>query len=119
MSRFHRKHPVDEPVPDRAWDVTDKHGITRRYATANFDEFFTTTDEHVVHQHASIGWLRLDESVTPGAGPGHEELQLRPVSAGGYGGQSFRKVPVHVPDDLPQFLLGHLRPGVEGAIVES
>lgn len=119
MNLFHRKHAVDEAVPDRTWDVTDKHGITRRYATVDFDEFFRTSDEHVVHQHVSIGWLLLDESVLSGAGPGHEELRLRPVSAGGYGGQSFRKVPVHVADNLPQYLLGHLKPGVEGAVARS
>jgi len=119
VSLFHRRHDQPDSVPDRTWDVTDKHGSTRRYATADFDEFFRTSDEHVVHQHVSIGWLLLDESILPGAGPGHEELQLRPVSAGGYGGQSLRKVPVHVPDDLPQFLLGHLRSGVEGALAES
>jgi hypothetical protein len=97
--------------------LTNTHGVTRRYATADFDEFLTTSDEHVVHQHLTIGWLLLDERVLPGAGPGHEELVERLVSTGGYGDASLRKVPVHVPDDLQQFLLGHSRPGVSGQVV--
>ena len=108
---------VDEPIPNRTWEITDKHGVARRYATADFDEFLTTSDEYVVHQHLAIGWLLLDERVLPGAGPGHEELVERLVSTGGYGGASLRKVPVHMPDDLQQFVLGHLKPGVSSLVV--
>ncbi len=97
--------------------MTDKQGVTRRYTTADFDEFFTTTEEHVMHQHMVIGWLLLEESMLPGAGPGHMELRLQPVSAGGYGGPRLRKVPVQVPDGLPSYLLGHLREGAVGELV--
>ena len=110
---------VDNSIPDGTWEVIDHHGTTRRYATADFDGFLTASDEDVVRQHVGSGWLLLHESVLPGAGPGHEELQLRPVSGGYSGLQQFRKVPVRVPDDLPRFLLGHPRPGVEGTVVES
>jgi hypothetical protein len=100
--------------PDGTWDVTDARGLTRRYAADDFDEFLTTSDEDLVHQRVADGWLLLDESLLRGAGPGHEEVRLRPVT-GGYGGlQQFRKVPVRVADDLPQFLLGHLKAGAEG-----
>ncbi len=106
-------------IPYGTWDVTDDRGIKRRYAAADFDEVRTTSDEDVVRQYVNDGWLLLGESLLPGAGPGHEELQLRPVSGGCGGLQQFRKMPVRVADDLPQFLLGHVRPGVEGTIVES
>ncbi len=102
------------PDPWRWWDVTDKRGVTRRYLGDDFDEFYRTSDERDVSRHVSIGWVLLEESVTPGAGPGRWEMQLRPVSAGGGGGPRIRKVPIHVPDGLPRFLLGHLKPGATG-----
>jgi hypothetical protein len=107
------------PDPWRWWDVTDKHGVTRRYLGDDFDEFYRTSDERDVHRHLSIGWLLLEESVISGAGPGHWELQLRPVSAGGGGGQRLHEVPELVPDNLPRFLLGHLKQGVTGRPIKG
>ena len=68
------KDPQAAPDPWRWWDVTDKHGITRRYLGDDFDEFYRTSDERDVHRHLSIGWFLLEESVISGAGPGHWEL---------------------------------------------
>lgn len=107
------------PDPWRWWDVTDKHGVTRRYLGDDFDEFYRTSDEPDVHRHLSIGWLLLEESMISGAGPGHWELQMRPVSAGGGGGQRLHEVPELVPDNLPWFLLGHLKQGVTGRPIKG
>jgi len=121
MSLFHREHPVSdaESQPDRTWDVTDGRGETRRYATGDFDEFLTTTDEREMRRHTGVGWVLLDETVLPGAGPAHEELVTRAVTSGGWGGLSLRKVPVEVHGDLVEYLLGHPKPGVAGTVVRS
>ena len=100
MSLFHRERTTGEPEPDRTWDVTDERGATRRYATADFDELLTVTDEHEMRRHVGVGWVLLDETVLPGAGPAHEELVTRAVTSGGYGGLAWRKVPVEVRGDL-------------------
>jgi hypothetical protein len=110
-------HPHADPDPWRWWEVTDKHGVTRRYLGADFDEFYRTSDERDVHRHLTIGWLLLEESVALGEGPGRWEMQLRPVSAGGGGGPRVRKVPIHVANNLPKFLLGHLKLGASGTPV--
>jgi hypothetical protein len=96
--------------PERTFEVTDADGGVVRYAEADFDELWETTDEHEMRRHVSLGWILLDERVGPGDGPDHVELVTRAETSGGAGGLTMRKVPVTVgPDDATTHLLGHLR----------
>jgi len=102
--------------PAREWEVASADGSVTHYTEGNFDEIWTTTDEHEMRRHVGLGWVLLDESVGPGSGPGHVELETRAETSGGAGGLSMRKVPVNVgPDDVVTYVLGYLRPGREGA----
>jgi len=94
----------------RMFEVSDSDGATVRYTEAEFDELWSTSDEHEMRRHVGLGWILLDEQVGPGDGPGHVELVTRAETSGGAGGLSLRKVPVEVgPDDVTTYLLGHLR----------
>jgi hypothetical protein len=80
------KKPHGDPLAggaDGCFDVLDAGGHLVRYLPDDFDEIWTTTDEHEAGHHVSIGWLLLDEVVGPGSGPGHVEIQQRAVFTGG------------------------------------
>jgi hypothetical protein len=115
---FRHKEPEGDPLTggaDGLFDVLDDDGRLVRYAPDDFDEIWTTTDEHEAGHHVSLGWLLLDEVVGRGSGPGHEELVVRPTGAGD-GGASFRTVPIRVgPDDVITYVLGYLKPGRRGS----
>jgi hypothetical protein len=64
---------------DGVFDVLDADGRLVRYTPDDFDEIWTTTDEHGAGHLVSIGWTLLDEIVGRGVGPGHEELVTRPT----------------------------------------
>jgi hypothetical protein len=114
---LHRKKPSADALTggaDGFFDVLDDDGRLVRYTPDDFDEIWSTTDEHEAGRHVSIGWVLLDELVGRGNGPGHEELVVRPTGAGD-GGASFRTVPIRVgPDDVTTYVLGYLKPGREG-----
>ncbi len=94
----------------RGFDVSGADGDVVRYAEADFDGLWQTTDEHEMRRHVGLGWILLDEQVGPGEGPGHMELVTRAETSGGAGGLTMRKVSVTVaPDDATTYLLGHLR----------
>jgi len=98
----------DAGGPDRVFEVAGADGAAVRYAQADFDELWTTTDEREMRRHVGLGWILLDEQVGPGDGPGRIELVTRAETSGGAGGLSLRKVPVEVaPDDVTTYLLGH------------
>ena len=119
FSLFRRREPAGDPLAggvDGLFDVLDVQGRLVRYTRDDFDEIWTTTDEHEAGRHAGLGWILLDEVVGPGDGPGHEEFVQRLVATGGDGGASIRTVPVHVgPDDVTTYVLGYLKPGREGS----
>jgi hypothetical protein len=97
---FRHGEPEADPLQggaDGFFDVLYAHGHLVRYTPDDFDEIWTTTDEHEAGHHVSIGWLLLDEVVGRGPGPGHEELVVRP-SAGGDGASPGGRCPsVSVP----------------------
>jgi hypothetical protein len=114
------KKPQGDPLAggaDGYFDVLGADGGLVRYLPDDFDEIWTTTDEHEAGRHVSIGWLLLDEVVGPGSGPGHVEIQQRAVFTGGATGNfSVRSVPVDVgPDDATTYVLGYLKPGRQGS----
>ena len=116
---FRRREPAGDPLTggaDGLFDVLDDDGRLVRYTPADFDEIWTTTDEHEAGHHVSLGWILLDEVVGQGDGPGHEELVQRLVATGGEGGASIRTVPVHAgPDDVTTYILGYLKPRRQGS----
>ena len=137
FDRFrHHEEPAADPAAggrDGAFDVLDDDGRLVRYVPDDFDEIWTTTDEHEAGRHVSIGWILLDEVVGPSDDPGHEEFVQKAVytgSPGGVGvptasgmagfpgsGVSMRAVPVHVDSDeaVTTYILGYLKPGHQGS----
>jgi hypothetical protein len=120
---FHHKEPAGDPLAggaDGFFDVLDGDGRLVRYAPDDFDEIWTTTDEHEAGHHVSIGWILLDEVVGAGDGPGRTEFRQKAVYTGGEagaigGGFSVRSVPVEIgPDNVTTFILGYLKPGRRG-----
>jgi hypothetical protein len=101
----------------RVFDVSGADGDVVRYAEADFDELWQTTDEHEMRRHVGLGWLLLDESASfdPGSRPSWVDTMLR-RSAGRVlpAGDDPFYVP---PGDAPTYVLGHLKPGHEGSPV--
>ena len=125
---FRPKVPQDDPRTggaDGFFDLLDGDGRLVRYAPDDFDEIWTTTDEHEMRRHVGLGWLLLDEVVGAGDGPGHTEFRQKPVYTGGEpgaigGGSSLRSVPVEIgPDDVTTYILGYLKDGRRGAPVDA
>ena len=125
---FGHKEPQSDPLTggaDGFFDVLDDDGRLVRYTPDDFDEIWTTTDEHEAGHHVSIGWILLDEVVGAGDGPGRTEFRQKPVYTGGEpgaigGGFSLRSVPVEIgPDDVTTYVLGYLKDGRAGAPVEA
>ena len=103
-------------APTAASQVLGDDGRPVCYTPDDFDEIFTTTDEHEAGHHVKIGWLLLDEVVGTGiTGPVAIEFVQRVVpsdwrAAGGFVGM--RTVPVERgPDDETTYVLGYLKPG--------
>jgi hypothetical protein len=118
---FKRKDAGGDPLTggaDGCFEVLDADGRLARYTPDDFDEIWTTTDEHQAGHHVSIGWILLDEVVGPGDGPGRVEFRQKAVLTGGseLGNMSLRSVPVEVgPDDVTTYILGYLKPGRSGS----
>jgi hypothetical protein len=114
MGLFGRKKPAGDPLKggaDGVFDVLGADGGLVRYTPDDFDEIWTTTDEHEAGHHVSLGWLLLDEIDGAGAGLGHEEFRTQYGLAG-----EVRIVPVRIgPDDVITYVLGYLKPGREGS----
>ena len=110
---FHRHD--DKPGPaqggaDGRFQVVGDDGKPVFYLPDDFDEIYTTTDEHEAGRHVKIGWLLLDEVVGPGEGPGEIEIVQRLVREG-----TVLSVPVErAPEDETTYVLGYLKPGRVG-----
>jgi hypothetical protein len=86
LDRLRRREPAGDPLAggaDGRFDALDADGRLVRYVPDDFDEIWTTTDEHEAGHHVNIGWILLDELVGPGSGPGRVEIQQRAVFTGG------------------------------------
>ena len=110
---FHHKEPAGDPLTggaDGFFDVLDGDGRLVRYAPDDFDEIWTTTDEHEAGHHVTVGWLLLDEVVGPGSDAGELEFRMEPTGEGRY-----QSAPhVGAPDNVTTFILGYLKPGRQG-----
>ena len=94
----------------RVFDVVDVQGNTRRFTAEDFDEFWTTSDEHEARRHVALGWQLIDETVGPGQGRGGLEFRMVPTGEGRYQSAP-RELP---PDNVTTYLLGFLKPGAIG-----
>ena len=84
---FRHKEPQGDPLTggaDGFFDVLDDDGRLVRYTPDDFDEIWTTTDQHEAGHHVSIGWILLDEVVGAGDGPGELEFRMEPTGEGRY-----------------------------------
>lgn len=82
-----------------------------RYTPDDFDEVWTTTDEHEAGHHVSLGWILLDEIVGRGEGSGGLEFRMEPTGEGRY-----QSAPHELPpDDVTTYVLGYLKPGRVGS----
>jgi hypothetical protein len=110
---FHHKVPQGDPLTggaDGFFDVLDDDGRLVRYVPDDFDEIWTTIDEHEAGHHVSIGWLLLDEVVGPGSAAGELEFRMEPTGEGRY-----QSAPHYgAPDKVTTFILGYLKPGRQG-----
>jgi hypothetical protein len=111
---FRRTPPESDPLTDAAdgfFDVLDDHGRPVRYTPDDFDEIWTTTDEHDAGHHVSIGWILLDEIVGAGDGPGELEFRMEPTGEGRYQSAPHYAAPAGV----TTYVLGYLKPGRPGS----
>ena len=122
MGLFSRKRH-DEPEnaaaggSDGAFDVVDDAGKRLRYAPADFDEIFTTSDPREMRRHVDIGWLLLDEWV--GRDPGRTASWVDT----GFRRAAGRVLPAQddpeyvAPSDVATYVLGYLKDGATGTPV--
>jgi hypothetical protein len=112
MGLFHRHR---EPGPakggaDGRFQIIGDDGKPLYYLPDDFDEIFSTTDEHEAGRHVKIGWLLLDEVVGKGDGPGREEFEMRATGEGRWLSTPVRRQS----DDETTYILGYLKPGRVG-----
>ncbi len=114
LDAFRHKKPEGDPLTggaDGFFDVLDDDGRLVRYTPDDFDEIWTTTDEHEAGHHVSIGWLLLDEVTGPGTGKGELEFRMEPTGEGRY-----QSAPHHAaPHNVTTYVLGYLKPGRQGS----
>ena len=107
---FRHKEPQGDPFTggaDGFFDVLDDDGRLVRYTPDDFDEIWTTTDEHEAGHHVSIGWILLDEVVGVGDGPGELEFRMQPTGEGRYQSAPHFAAPAGV----TTYVLGFPKPG--------
>jgi hypothetical protein len=117
MSLFgHDEEPADLAGggEDSVFEVLGPDGGRVRYAPDDFDEVFTTTDEHEAGRHVSLGWLLLDEVVDfePGTHASWIDTLLRREA-----GRVLPAAddPAYSPGrDVTTYVLGYLKPGRTG-----
>ena len=97
-------------MSQREWEVASADGSVTRYAAGDFDEIWTTTDEHEMRRHVGLGWVLLDESVGAGERSGaRQELEIRAETSGAGRVSPCAPLPSTVgPDDVTTYTLGHL-----------
>jgi hypothetical protein len=100
---------------DGVFEVLDADGRLVRYTPDDFDEVFSSTDEHEAGRHVKLGWLLLEEVVgREGGKPALDTFWRRVVG---------RALPAaddpqyRAPDNVTTYILGHLKEGADGAPV--
>jgi hypothetical protein len=111
---FRHRQPAGVPLAggaDGCFDVLGPDGRLVRYVPDDFDEIWTTTDEHEAGRHVAIGWVLLDEVTGPGAGAGELEFRMEPTGEGRY-----QSAPHYaVPGAVTTYILGYPKPGRKGS----
>lgn len=121
MGLFRRKR--DEPetaaagAADGVFELVDAAGDPVRYSRDDFDEIFTTADEHEMRRHLAIGRLLLDQWVArdPGRTASWVDTGLRRAAG--------RVLPAQddpsyeAPSAVATYVLGHLKDGATGTRV--
>jgi hypothetical protein len=100
---------------DGVFEVLDADGRLVRYTPDDFDEVFSTTDEHEAGRHVKLGWLLLDEVV--GREGGKPALDTFWRRAAGRGLPAADDPQHEAPDDVTTYVLGFLKEGAAGAPV--
>jgi hypothetical protein len=117
MGLFGHKKPAGDPLKggaDGVFDVLDADGRLVRYTPDDFDEIWTTADEHEAASHVGLGWIMLDEVVNRDVGKrsSFDEFARREVGRSLPAGEDPGYVP---PTDQTTYVLGYLKPGREGS----
>jgi len=86
------------------------------YTADDFDEVFTTTDEHEAARHVKLGWILLDEVVgREGGKPAIDTFWRR---AAGRVLPAADDPQYEAPDNVTTYVLGFLKEGAGGTLVE-
>jgi hypothetical protein len=98
--------------PDGMFEVIGADGRVELVRPSDFDEIFTTTDEHEAGRHVKLGWLLLDERVgQQGGKPALDTLFRRIVG---------RVLPAsadpqyEAPEDVTTYVLGYRKDAAGG-----
>jgi hypothetical protein len=109
MGLFH--HHESSPGPQTSFTVMRGDDFVT-FVRDDFAEITTTADKLEMERLVDLGWLLLDESTGPGAGPGRIEFHMSGRFTGGRDGQAARAVPVELPpDDVTVYTVGYLKDG--------
>jgi hypothetical protein len=115
MSQGHDDPAADDIADggaDGVFEVVGDDGKVVLYRQADFDEIFTTTDEHEAGRHVKLGWILLDERVVREGGKPGLDTFLRRVAG--------RALPAAddpqyaAPKDVTTCVLGYLKEGATG-----
>ena len=99
--------------PVGVFEAPDDDGRPERYRPTDFDEIFTTTDEHEAGRHVGLGWMLLDEVVGREGGKPALDTFWRRVAG--------RVLPAaddpryEAADDVTTYVLGYPKEGAGGA----
>jgi len=99
--------------PDGVFEVLAADGKIVRYTADDFEEIFSTTDEHEAGRHVGLGWILLDEVVDREGGTPALDTFWRRVAG--------RVLPAAddpqyaAADGVTTYVLGNLKEGVTGA----
>ena len=77
MSLFlHQPAAAERPKEAPSFQVLGDDGVVRRYARADFEKIFTSSDAEEVQRQVELGWVILDERQVeaPGRGPSGADL---------------------------------------------
>jgi len=107
---------VTDGGADGVFEVLGDEGTLVRYATNAFDEIFTTTDEHEAGRHVKLGWILLDEVLGREGGKPALDTFWRRVA--GRGLPAADDPQYEAPDDVTTYVLGYLKEGAGGTLVE-
>jgi hypothetical protein len=106
----HERQDTEHPEDAASFDVLGGDGI-RRYARAEFDEIFATTDAEEAQRQVDIGWVILDEREVEGPErePSAEDLipGIQGLRVGGLLGYEQSA-------SVTRYVLGYLKDGAQG-----